>query len=447
MSYGAFSCLCESEKSLGGKIGGHFGATPALPNRYKQFLLSVPPRDSLRTIALCFVVALLEGLDLQAAGVAAPHLVREFGLSPAALGWVFPAGLVGLLPGAVAGGWLADRLGRKRVLIAAVGLFGLFSLLTAHSVSYSQLLAARLVTGLGMGAALPILIALSSEVASRELRNMAVSLTYCGVPLGGACAALIGMFSTVGEWRLVFYVGGAAPLLVTVLLVFWLPESRVANARQLSLAQSAAALLGRRRGGTTLLLWCSCFCTLMILYLLLNWLPTLLAGRGLSRLDSAFIQVLFNLGGVVGVLLAGRLMDRQRALLAVALVYPGMLLALAALGYLDQPQLLYVAGTLAGACAVGGQLILYALAPRLYPDEVRATGVGVAVAIGRLGSMSGPLMAGQLLAAGAGVGGLLLATSPLLVLAAGSVAAVLRHAPDAQVSDAGPLAAAQQPDD
>ncbi|MEO4045918.1 3-(3-hydroxy-phenyl)propionate transporter MhpT [Pseudomonas sp. CAU 1711] len=392
---------------------------------------AITPRSSLRTIALCFVVALLEGLDLQATGVAAPHLIREFDLSPAALGWVFTAGLVGLLPGAVAGGWLADRLGRKRVLIAAVGLFGLFSLLTAHSASYAQLLAARLITGLGMGAALPILIALSSEVASRELRNMAVSLTYCGVPLGGACAALIGMFSVMGEWRLVFYVGGVAPLLIAGLLVLWLPESRPAGSHPLSLAQSANALFGRPRGRSTLLLWCSCFCTLMILYMLLNWLPTLLAGRGLSRLDSAFIQVLFNLGGVFGVLLAGRLMDRQRSLLAVALVYPGMLLALAALGYVEQVQLLYAAGILAGACAVGGQLILYALAPRLYPDDVRATGVGVAVAVGRLGSMSGPLMAGQLLAAGAGVGGLLVATSPLLVLAAGSVAVVLRFEADA----------------
>ncbi|WDY55761.1 3-(3-hydroxy-phenyl)propionate transporter MhpT [Pseudomonas sp. PSKL.D1] len=392
--------------------------------------------STVRTIALCFVVALLEGLDLQATGIAAPHLIREFNLSPAALGWAFTAGLVGLLPGALAGGWLADRLGRRRVLIAAVSLFGLFSLLTANSASYTQLLIARLVTGLGMGAALPILIALSSEVASRDSRNMAVSLTYCGVPLGGACAALIGMFAPVGEWRLVFYVGGIAPLLIAGLLMLWLPESRPLVSRPLTLSQSTNVVLGRQQSRSTLLLWCSCFCTLMILYMLLNWLPTLLAGRELSRLDSSFVQVLFNLGGVAGVLVAGRLMDRQRSLLAVAMVYPGMLLALAALGYLKQLHLLYVAGALAGACAVGGQLILYALAPRLYPDDVRATGVGVAVAVGRLGSMSGPLLAGQILAAGAGVGGLLLATSTLLVLAAASVAMVLRQ--DSRVNEGEP---------
>lgn len=380
---------------------------------------------SVRTILLCFIVAILEGFDLQSVGVAAPAMAATFKLDSAALGWVFSAGLIGLLPGAVCGGWLADRFGRKQVLIGAVILFGLFSLLTAHSATYQQLLAARLITGLGMGAALPILIALSSEVASAELRNMAVSLTYCGVPLGGAIAALIGMFSVAGDWRLVFYVGGVAPLLIAPLLMLWLPESQVYRGQALALGATARELLGGRRAFSTLLLWCSCFCTLTILYMLLNWLPTLLIERGLSRPDTSAIQVLFNLGGVAGSLLAGRLMDKGNALLAVALAYLGMFAALAALGYLAVLGGLYVAGMAAGACAVGGQLILYALAPRIYPAQVRATGVGVAVAVGRLGSMSGPLLAGQLLAAGAGVSGLLLAVSPLVAVAAISAATLL----------------------
>ena len=383
--------------------------------------------SSLRTIALCFIVAMLEGLDLQAVGVAAPAMAVSFQLDAAALGWVFSAGLIGLLPGAVFGGWLADRFGRKPVLIAAVVLFGLFSLLTAHSATYAQLLGARLVTGLGMGAALPILIALSSDVASPNLRNLAVSLTYCGVPLGGAIAALIGMFSLGSDWRLVFYVGGVAPLLIAVLLLVGLPASSRVRSASLPLAVVTHALLGPQRAASTLLLWGACFCTLTVLYMLLNWLPTLLIERGLSRLDTAAIQVLFNIGGVVGSLLAGRLMDSGRALLAVALAYLGMLAALTALGHVQQLHGLYLAGFAAGACAVGGQLILYALAPRLYAAQVRATGVGVAVAVGRLGSMSGPLAAGQLLAAGAGVTGLLLAATPLVVVAASSAAMLLRR--------------------
>lgn len=382
---------------------------------------------SLRTIALCFVVAMLEGLDLQAVGVAAPAMAQHFALNSAALGWVFSAGLFGLLPGAVFGGWLADRFGRKSVLVAAVVLFGLFSLLTAHSATYEQLLAARLVTGLGMGAALPILIALSSEVASPGLRNLAVSLTYCGVPLGGAVAALLGIFSVSGDWRLVFYVGGFAPLVIAVLLMRWLPTPAARHGQTLPVGTITRELLGQRRGASTLLLWGACFCTLTILYMLLNWLPTLLIQRGLSRLDTATIQVLFNIGGVAGSLLAGRLMDSGEALLAVLLAYLGMLAALLALGSVEQAQGLYLAGLAAGACAVGGQLILYALAPRLYPAHVRATGVGVAVAVGRLGSMSGPLAAGQLLAAGAGVSGLLLAATPLVAIAACAAAVLLKR--------------------
>ncbi|MEK1938939.1 MAG: 3-(3-hydroxy-phenyl)propionate transporter MhpT [Pseudomonas sp.] len=382
---------------------------------------------SVRTIVLCFIVAMLEGLDLQAVGVAAPAMASTFALSPAALGWVFSAGLFGLLPGAVFGGWLADRLGRKQVLIVAVVLFGVFSLLTAHSTTYEQLLAARAVTGLGMGAALPILIALSSEVASPGLRNLAVSLTYCGVPLGGAIAALIGMLSIAGDWRLVFYVGGFAPLVIAALLIVWLPKPPVLQGRSLGVGAVTHELLGQRRGVSTVLLWGACFCTLTVLYMLLNWLPTLLIERGLSRLDTAAIQVLFNVGGVAGSLLAGRLMDKGNALLAVVLAYVGMLGALLALGSVAQTYGLYLAGLAAGGCAVGGQLILYALAPRLYPAQVRATGVGVAVAVGRLGSMSGPLAAGQLLAAGAGVSGLLLAVSPLVAIAACSAAVLLRR--------------------
>lgn len=383
--------------------------------------------SSLRTIALCFIVAMLEGLDLQAVGVAAPAMAVSFHLDAAALGWVFSAGLFGLLPGAVFGGWLADRCGRKPVLIAAVVLFGLFSLLTAHSATYEQLLAARLVTGLGMGAALPILIALSSDVASPSLRNLAVSLTYCGVPLGGAVAALIGMFSLGSDWRLVFYVGGLAPLLIAGLLLLGLPAAQMARAERLPLGSVAGELLGTRRAAGTALLWAACFCTLTVLYMLLNWLPTLLIERGLSRLDTSAIQVLFNIGGVAGSLLAGRLMDRGQALLAVAMAYLGMLVALWLLGTAASTHGLYAAGLLAGACAVGGQLILYALAPRLYPAAVRATGVGVAVAVGRLGSMSGPLAAGQLLAAGAGVSGLLFAVAPLVAVAACAAAVLLKR--------------------
>jgi AAHS family 3-hydroxyphenylpropionic acid transporter len=374
------------------------------------------------TIALCFITALLEGLDLQSVGIAAPGISAEFKLAPAMLGWMFSAGLIGLLPGAFLGGWLADRIGRKKVLIWAVVLFGLFSLGTAHAWDYQSLLLARLMTGLGLGAALPILIAMTSEAAAPAMRSTAVSLTYCGVPLGGAIASWIGMMKFEAGWRTIFYVGGLVPIAVALLLALLLHES-AAFSRQSDAPASAderrvSRLFADDLWRSTLLLWVSCFFTLTVLYMLLNWLPSLLIGQGFSRPQAGVVQIMFNLGGAVGSVLTGRLIDRSRPVQAVLLTYGGMLLSLAALGLSGSYALMLVAGFAAGYCALGAQLVLYARAPAMYPTLIRGTGVGASVSVGRLGSVAGPLVAGQILAAGAGVAGVMIAASPGLVIAA-----------------------------
>lgn len=385
------------------------------------------PASPALTIVLCFIVALIEGFDLQAAGIAAPHIALEFGLSAVQLGWFFSAGLIGLLPGALFGGWLADRLGRKQVLIAAVLLFGLFSLLTAYADSYSGLLLARLATGLGLGAALPILIALSSEVAGAGLKSTVVSLTYCGVPLGGATAALMGVLGVGEDWRLIFYMGGLAPILLAGLLARYLGGAPVARRDSASGRGSAVdGLFAQGRATATLLIWLSSFFTLAVLYMLLNWLPSLLVVLGYDQVQAGYVQVLFNLGGAAGSILTGRLMDRASPVLVVLCTYLGMLVALAALGLVQRFDLLLLAGAAAGFCAIGGQLVLYALAPMLYPADIRATGVGATVAVGRLGSMAGPLVAGQILALGMGGSAVLFAAAPGLLLSAGMALTLMR---------------------
>lgn len=385
------------------------------------------PASPVLTIVLCFIVALIEGFDLQAAGIAAPHIALEFGLGAVQLGWFFSAGLIGLLPGALFGGWLADRLGRKQVLIAAVLLFGLFSLLTAYADSYSSLLLARLATGLGLGAALPILIALSSEVAGAGLKSTVVSLTYCGVPLGGATAALMGVLGVGEDWRLIFYMGGLAPILLAGLLARYLGGAPVARRDSASGGGSAAGgLFAQGRATATLLIWASSFFTLAVLYMLLNWLPSLLVVLGYDQVQAGYVQILFNLGGAAGSILTGRLMDRASPVLVVLCTYLGMLVALAALGLVQRFDLLLLAGAAAGFCAIGGQLVLYALAPMLYPADIRATGVGATVAVGRLGSMAGPLVAGQILALGMGGSAVLFAAAPGLLLSAGMALTLMR---------------------
>lgn len=373
------------------------------------------------TIVLCFITALLEGLDLQSTGIAAPGIGAEFKLAPAMMGWVFSAGLVGLLPGAFLGGWLADRIGRKTVLVWAVLLFGFFSLATALAWNYESLVAARVFTGLGLGAALPLLIALTSEAAHPSVRSTAVALTYCGVPLGGAIASVIGMMDFDAGWRVIFYVGGLVPIAVALLLYFFLHESasfRHQAASQAPAERSVARLFANRVLGSTLLLWVACFFTLTVLYMLLNWLPSLLIGQGYSREQAGVVQILFNIGGAAGSVLSGRLVDQGRPGTAVGTTYVGMLLALAGLGLSTSFGLTLAAGFAAGYCAIGAQAVLYARAPALYATGIRATGVGASISVGRLGAIAGPLVAGQVLAAGAGAAGVMASAAPGLVVAA-----------------------------
>lgn len=171
---------------------------------------------------------------------------------------------------------------------------------------------------------MPILIALASEAAPERLRSTAVSLTYCGVPLGGAVASLIGMAGVGDGWRTVFYVGGIAPIVIAFVLMIWLKESQAFRAQGVAKAGSEgvlAQLFGPQQASRTLLLWVACFFTLTVLYMLLNWLPSLLIGQGFSRPQASAVQILFNLGGAAGSFLTGRMMDRGFAGRAVLIAY------------------------------------------------------------------------------------------------------------------------------
>ena len=367
-----------------------------------------------RTIGLCFLVALMEGLDLQAAGIAAQGMAAAFELDKLHMSWVFSAGIFGLLPGAFAGGWLADRIGRKRVLMASVGLFGVFSLATALAWDFNSLLVARCLTGVGLGAALPNLIALTSEVAGPRLRGTAVSLMYCGVPLGAALAALIGIADLAGGWQVVFYVGGVVPL-----LGLYLPESQ--QFRNVQGEAPIGVVQGLFREGAALptaLIWVSYFFTLMVVYILINWLPSLVIGQGFTGRQASWVMLALQIGAAAGTLFLGWVMDRLPAWALSALIYVGILVSLTALGLASHLPGMLAAGFIAGFFATGGQCVLYALAPHFYRPSIRATGVGSAVAIGRLGAMSGPLVAGKMLALGTGTAGVMLASAPGIVIAA-----------------------------
>lgn len=375
------------------------------------------------TISLCFLVAMMEGLDLQAPGIAALGMGEALSLNKQALGEIFSVGILGLLPGAAIGGWLSDRIGRKWVLACAVALFGLGSLLTAIAWDYWSLGAFRLLTGIGLGAALPSLIAISAEAVPPDFRNRAVAFMYAGVPAGAIFAALIGIAGYTGadgSWKMVFWIGGVVPLLIVPLLMLALKDTSRAAKKTEGQAPVGVidGLFRHGTAGSTLMLWTSYFFTLMVVYILIQWLPLLLRDLGFSKVQASWTVFWMHIGSTTGTLLLGWASDRLRPWAITALVYGGILAALAGLSLAGNFVLMVLAAMVAGFFAVGGQGVLYAFAPSCYRTEVRATGVGVAVAVGRLGAMSGPLVAGQALAMGGGAAGVLLGVMPGVACAA-----------------------------
>lgn len=354
------------------------------------------------TLALCFMLALMEGFDLQSMGVAAPMMREAFHLDPKQLGMAFSAATLGTLPGALLAGKLADMYGRKPVLLANTILFGIMSIFTAHAETFPLLLVARFLTGLGLGGALPILITMATEAVQPKWRGTAVSAMYCGVPAGGIITSLVAIsLAKRFGWESIFYAGGVAPLLLVPVIVLFLPESKAYLQSKLEAEQRKYSighiLFGEGRLAGSIQLWISFFCTLIVLYVLLNWLPTLFAGKHFSREEINYVQIGFNVGGVCGTLLLGLLLDKLNIKGVIVLIYAGMLAALFALASSSALGSVIAATVACGMFVIGGQGALYALAGMFYPSAIRGTGVGTAVAVGRGGSFTGPILAGLIL--------------------------------------------------
>lgn len=373
------------------------------------------------TLVLCFAIAVFEGFDLQSMGVAAPRMRAEFGLDNAQMAWAFSAAILGTLPGALLGGRFADRIGRKAVLLISIAIFGVMSLLTAYASDYGLLLVIRFLTGLGMGGALPMMITLASEAVSEKYKGTAVSVMYSGIPFGGMLTAFLAMaLAGDAEWRHIFYVGGLAPIILIPLLMKFLPESKdylTAHQNKPSVP-FFEVLFAKERRYSTLQIWVSFFFTLVVLYFLLNWLPLLMGAQGLSKAEANYVQIGYNVGGILGSIMMGILLDKLRMSFVIKLIYIGILVSLCCLAVSPTVALLSLSAVGCGLFIVGGQSALYGLAAMFYPTEMRGTGVGAAVAVGRIGSFAGPLFAGMLLSLGSSSAMVIGASIPLILIAA-----------------------------
>ena len=417
------------------------------------------------TIGLCFLVAVLEGFDIQAIGVAAPKLGAELKLAKDVLGEALAASNIGLVVGAVIGGWLADRIGRKTVLISAVLAFGAFTLLTMYSNGFEMLFAARLGAGLGFGAALPNIMALAAEVAKPGKRGSTGTLMFCGMPVGGGTVALISWQGVHLDWRTLFLLGGLSPLILAPLLFVlmkeparnpdtersgftwqWLGLVPVYAASWAilhyigglpgagSIGQTAIwlallptvitgymavhrkALFGEGRTLPSVFLWVTFFPTLLILYLVLNWLPTLVIAKGFKA-EASQASVWFNFASVAGALILGRLVDRFGVRWPLIIAYLGLIGTLFALAAAtDFTAIMVLSGGL-GFFLLGANYALYGAAAAFYPQAIRGRGAGAAVGWGRIGAVCGPLLGGFLLQGGSSAGSVVSAMTPFAVIA------------------------------
>lgn len=385
-------------------------------------------------LTLCFLVMFADGYDLAALSYIAPALMEQWGLSKPQLGQALSAALFGLAGGALLGGPLADRLGRKPAVIASTLLFDVGSLLTAAADSLNALTIYRLFTGIGLGAALPNTITLLSEYSPARRRALLVSAMLCGFPLGAGTGGLCaGWLIPSYGWRAPLWLGGVFPLLLALALYRWLPESvRYLAARRRSvneikarlrrlaatpeLEQAVAfrlgddgdapraglrAVLSRPLTAGTLLLWLSCFMSMLIYYLVVNWMPLLLKEAGLSLSRFAWISALFPLGGGVGSILLGWWMGRAEPhrLLAANFAVAGLLAWAigAAVAQGEQGGQLGLLVFCMGFASGGGQSALASLSAAFYPTRCRASGVGGMYGVGRGGAIFGVLAGAELM--------------------------------------------------
>ncbi|WP_427306198.1 MFS transporter [Cupriavidus sp. H39] len=405
-------------------------------------------------LTVCFLVVAADGFDTAAIGYVAPTLIREWGISKLVLGNVLSASLVGLAFGALIAGPCADRFGRKLVLVASVAVFGLFSLATASAASAAELSGWRFLTGLGLGAAIPNATTLLAEYAPARRRAFLVNSMFCGFTLGAAgggflAAVIIPAFG----WRSVFIVGGAIPLVLAVVALA-LPESirfmvlrdwpadkiRVVLRRIAGSADIAASrftlpddqadtlrsplglILSQRFRTGTFMLWTTYFMGVLVFYLMTSWMPTLVKEAGATLAEASLIAALFPLGGTLGAMACGWLMDRIDPHRVIAVAYFFTAVFTLAMGQATSGAYLTLLTPIAGLFMGAGLVSMPALAASFYPTHGRACGVGWMLGIGRFGGILGAVSGGTLLQLGLGMSSILSILAVPSLLAAIAVA-------------------------
>jgi MFS transporter, AAHS family, 4-hydroxybenzoate transporter len=381
-------------------------------------------------IALCASLLFFEGFDFYAISYVAPALGQALAISKPMLGPIFSAGQFGLMVGALILGIAGDRWGRKRVFILCGLVFGLASLATALTTSYSWLLIWRAIAGLGMGGAGPLAITIASDYCPKPVRAALTMVMYTGFSIGGVFAGAVNAYFLRYGWRTVFYLGGAIPILLSPVLILALPESlnylvsrKARGAEIIGILKKIAPgvsfsvnsrfvmdqayekkvqvpeLFRAGYGRRTILLWTILFVSLITLFSMTNWLPTLFSSLGIAPKQVVTIMAVSQGAGLLGSLAAARLVVSYRPFHVVALGYTIAAALLLSLGKFGSGYAaVLIVNPLLYFFLIGDQNIVNAMAGQLYPPKIRATGTGWGIGIGRIGGILGPSIAGLLLA-------------------------------------------------
>lgn len=398
-----------------------------------QDVIDAAPMNGRRwaVIILCFVIALVDGFDTQSIAFIGPAIAEEFGMLPTDMTWVITASTIGMAIGAMTLGSLGDRIGRKKAVLIALALFGVFSIAAAFATSPLMIIVLRFLIGLGMGGATPSLLALTAEYSSTRRRGTFMTLVILGLPGGALIGGLVAAaWLPVVGWRGIFLIGGLMPVVLILVAVFLLPESpgflashpdpaRRARARTLlsrvtqreipdhveleveakvKSRGSVVSLFAPTYRKTTVAVWTVYLFNWIAWYLLLQWMPTALNTLGLAQSAAALGTVTVNGAFILFAIPLSLILPRVNSrTLLLGMFGVGIAVAIG-LGFAGtQWGLVFALLALAGFGIGGQQLVLNYLIANAYPTQLRATATGWSIGIGRLGSIVGSALGGWLL--------------------------------------------------
>lgn len=384
-----------------------------------------------KVVLWCLLVIVFDGYDLAINGVTLPLIMEAWSLTAVEGGMLASTALAGMMLGAMMFGTLADKIGRKKVIMICIVLFSGFTGLGGFASNPTEFGVLRFLAGLGIGGVMPNLVALTSEYAPQKLRSTLVTGMFSGYALGGVMAALFGTWFTPDfGWQIMFFIA-AIPLLFLPFIWKFLPESlpflvnsgrhdearsvikKIAPTQQITADSelklveekasevqtgSAFALFQKGRAINTLLFWLAFFMCLLTLYALGSWLPKLMMAAGYSMGSSLMFLLALNIGAAIGTAGGGMLADRFGLKPVIVGFCVAGAMALYGLGFQTPQVVLYFFVAIAGASSLGTQILLYSYVAQYYPLAIRSTGIGWASAIGRLGAIGGPILIGFFLA-------------------------------------------------